>query len=146
MTRPLHSRHCNVIPARPAGRKTYRGSVLPARGLALPDPRLIDRATSAFGFSRRRCRWLFQIGQDRAIGPIVSRAAHHQLLERASHLLHVRDPLPQIFDMAQGDALDVRTAPAAVPPELQQAIDLGDGNPRSRARRTKRSTCTSFSV
>ena len=109
MTRPLHSRHCNVIPARPAGRKTYRGSVLPARGLALPDPRLIDRATSAFGFSRRRCRWLFQIGQDRAIGPIVSRAAHHQLLERASHLLHVRDPLPQIFDMAQGDALDVRS-------------------------------------
>ncbi len=121
MTHPLHSRHFMVIrPAR--GLDAWAVAPYPRWALRLPTPRSSTaprRRLGSFAAAADGCSRSARIGQSGRSSP--------QLLECRCHLLHVGDPPLQILDVVQGDTLDVGAAPAAVAPELQQAIDLGDG-------------------
>ncbi len=50
-------------------------------------------------------RWV-ELVQDKAVRPVVTMAALHQVLQRASHLLHLRYALVEAGHVGLRDALD----------------------------------------
>lgn len=70
----------------------------------------IDRAARMFRSATGHLRRLFEIGQDGAIGPIISRTARRQLFKGRRHLLHFFDPSVQILEATTLRLLSSRPA------------------------------------
>lgn len=87
-----------------------------------------------------------KICKDRTIRTVIPGAAVDQHLQRSGHVLQFKDPLSQFGDVCLGNFLDVGAAARGIAPQAQQLIDFRDGDPRSRARRMKRSIWTSDGV
>jgi len=97
--------------------------------------------------TRRGLRFglLGKILQDRAFGPVVAVAVRGEVLQRARHRLKLGDLAFEASDVIERHGLEVGARPAAVGPEREKVRDLLDRE-AERARRMKRSVCTSLSL